>query len=294
MPEPATVADVIDRYLQHAEAIGLFCAESLTQRLRTLGEFKDKFGALSVTDCRAFWLADWIEQHAGWRSSSTRKAAANAVNAAFNWAAKQGRIEKNPFATINYAEAEPRPPMPDDDLAILAEVCNKAFERALRFLRLTGCRLSEMCGLTWPDVNLDRGIAVIHQHKSRKHTRKSKAFALVPEAVELLQEVRRRQKPSYAGVIFLNNHNRPWTRRTPGQQLRRLKLRHNLTTPATLHGIRHMWGSRAIANGAPLKLVSAQLGHATTAITERYYCDLSNEMDAIRQAARFALPDKPI
>jgi integrase len=294
MPEPATVADVIDRYLQHAEAIGLFCAESLAERLRTLGQFKERFGASPVTECRAFWLSDWIEQHASWRSSSTRKAKANEVNAAFNWAVNQDRIDRNPFAHINYVESEPRPPMADEDLSVFADVCNKPFERALRFLRLTGCRLSEMCELTWPDVDVDRGIAVIHRHKSRRYTQKSKAFALVPEAVELLQEVRRRQSPGYAGVIFLNTRNRPWTRRTLGQQLRRLKIQHKLRTAATLHGIRHCWGTQAVKNGAPIKLVSMQLGHSSVAVTERFYLHLANEMDAIRQAARFALPDKPI
>lgn len=115
--------------------------------------------------------------------------------------------------------------------------CDEArIERACRFLRLTGCRLSELCRAEWPDMDLERGIWVIHRHKSR------------------------------------------------------MKKRGQVSTAASMHGIRHRAAGAAIAAGAPLKLVSQQLGHSTTVITERYYCDLTNEIDAIRDAMAKGTP----
>jgi hypothetical protein len=48
-----------------------------------------------------------------------------------------------------------------------------------------------------------------------------------------------------------------------------------------------------VANKAAIKLLSAQMGHSTVAVTERYYVDLGEgEIDAVRDAARLGLPPK--
>ncbi len=225
------------------------------------------------------------------------------IRAALQWAVDGERITRNPFKRVLYAEAERRPDLPDQILDVVANLANKPFERVIRFLRLTGCRLSEVARAKWADVDLDRGIWTIHLHKSRKHTKKDKKVALVPEACGLLKSVATAiaQAPVAVVVtpvvavqadshIFLNTRGRPWNSLSLGKRFRYLKKKHHIQTNASLHGIRHRFGSANIAAGAPIKLVSKQLGHSSVSITEEYYCDLTEEIDAIRNAITLGTP----
>ena len=286
------VTDLVTRYLEHCAITGVHCPESTSERQRTLHAFIADFGTSEVAALKPYMLTDWIEKRPRWRSTSTRKAKCNQVNAVFNWAAREGRISRNPFAGTSYAEADPRPAMPD---AVLGEIllrANKRFERAIKFLRLTGCRLSEMARIRWDDCDLVRGVVTLAAHKSRKKTGKPRFIVLTKDAVELLSEVRRDQEgEAQSDVVFLNNRGAAWTRRTLGQQLRRLKSRYGLNTNATLHGLRHAAASAAIQAGVPIKAVSLMLGHASTAITEKFYCHLDDAAEGMaRQAAEAARP----
>jgi integrase len=294
------VAEILRLYLRHSETNAVHGPEAMEDRQRTFALFEahpsteggPPMGTLAVTDCKPFHLRDFIEGHSAWKSAATRRSKANMIRAVFQWAADEERIHKNPFLSVRYAEAPPRPHLPDDAFGDLVASANKAFERAVRFLRLTGARLSEMCELQWPHVNLDGGLCVIERHKSRRYTGKAKLIALPEEAVELLRCIRRRQPPDYQGHVFLNTRNVPWNRGTMGQQLRRMKEQGLVSTNASLHGLRHAFAVRAAANGVPMKLLATQLGHASSAVTEKYYADITNEIEAVRKAAQLAAPRK--
>lgn len=300
---PLTVRAVVALYLRHSAATGLHCPEALAERHRTLSWFCDHCGDLPVEDCRPYHLSDWIEAHPGWKSVATRRAKANVVRACFEWAAQGERIARNPFKSVKYAEANRRPDMPDDVTERVCRLANKPFERAVRFLRLTGARLSELCAATWADVDLDLGLWTIPKHKSVRFTHKPKLVALVPEAVQLLRDLEVAagagapgaeavQAPDARGApIFLNNRGTPWNRRTLGQQLRRMKRRLGISERATLHGLRHAMATAALGNGAPILLVAEQLGHASPVITTRYYWHRSAQhLEAVRDAAARGRP----
>jgi integrase/recombinase XerC len=296
-----TVAEVVRLYLQHSLADGVHSPDSHRERARGLGLFSAAYATLPADQLKAYHLTDWIAAHPSWRSNATKKGKADAVRACWQWAVDEERLPRNPFKKVKFQAPERRPDLPDDVLELVARLANKRFEAAVRFLRLTGCRVSELCRACWADVDLGRGVWVIPRHKTRRHTGRAKVVALVPEAVELLRTLMALAgagRPDAAVVvaeptpiarpIFLNNRGKPWTRRTLGQQLARLKKRHGIVEPATLHGIRHRFGSAGVAAGAPLKLIAAQLGHASVTTTERYYVDLANELDAVRRAAQLA------
>lgn len=298
-----TVRDVVTLYLRHSKATGLHSPQALAEREHVFELFNANFGDMQVEDAKAFHLSDWIEGHPGWKSVSTRRAKANMIRAAFQWAVDGERINRHPFKAVRYDEAERRPDLPDSILEMVATLANKPFERAVRFLRLTGCRLSELARAKWGDIDLVRGIWTIDKHKSRKHTRKAKKVALVPEAVVLIKDVAKALAPLQSAepteaalaeiadsVVFTNTRGRPWTNLSLGKRFRYLKEKHHIQTNASLHGIRHRFGTANIAAGAPLKLVSMQMGHASASITEEYYCDLTEEIDAIRNAISLGTP----
>lgn len=282
-----TVAEIIDLYLRHSKATGLHGPQALKEREGTFALFRERFGEMFISECKPFHLSDWIESYTSWRSVSTRRTKANAVRAAFQWAVRGERIQRNPFFSVRYGEAPRRPELPDVDLDALCKASNKHFERAAKFLRLTGCRLSELCEARWPDMDLHKGIWTIPKHKSFHHTKKPKEVALVADAVKLLLELGELSRSEF---VFVNTRGKPWNRGTLGQHLRRMKAKHGISTKATLHGVRHRAASAAIAAGASIKLVAAQLGHSTVAVTERYYVHLEGQIDAIREAFEKGIP----
>lgn len=178
--------------------------------------------------------------------------------------------------------------MEDAQLEAVLRIASKPFELACRFLRLTGCRLGELCSLTWSNVDFERGLVLLQKHKTAHKTRKPKVFALPGQALLLLKGMRSQPAPSN-DYVFVNCRGRQWNRRTLGQNLMRLKLKGVINTKATLHGIRHRFGTEAIRQGAPLKMVSLQMGHTSTAITEKYYCALADEIEGLRRAAEASI-----
>lgn len=286
------VREIISLYLRHSRATGIHCPQSLAEREHVLGLFAEHIGDMPVDDCKAYHLSDWIEDHEGWKSVSTRRAKANAIRAAFQWAVDDERITRNPFRKVRYAEAERRPDMPDESLAYLECAANKQFEKVLRFLRLTGCRTGELCEARWQDMDFEKCVWTINNHKSRKFTRKAKLVALIPEAIAFLSRITKSLRPLPTDFVFTNTRGTQWNETALSKQLSRMKAKHGLQFRASLHGIRHRFGSAAVAAGAPIKLVSQQMGHSSVVITEKYYCDLSGEMEAIRQAMILGIPKR--
>lgn len=288
-----TISSVVERYLSHSEVTGLHCPERLSGVRHCLNSFAAykidglTVGDLPVSDCLPHYLEDWIESHPRWKSTSTRKAKANIVNACFNWAVRGKRIQSNPFDSVRYAEAEPRSPMPDEVFAKIMAAANKRFERAVTFLRLTGCRLSGMFRLEVENIEWDRRFAILPKHKSRKKTGRPGRIFLVPAAIELLRKVIAEDQIT-TGIVFRNNRGNPWTRRALGDYLRKLKARLKLECPATLHGIRHQAATTAIRNGASMKYVSLFLDHASIQITDKFYAHVADDTEHIGNAASLA------
>lgn len=284
------VGELVELYLRHCKVEDVHTPLNRHNRERVLREFVQLHGATPALYMRPYHLTDFVEAHEGWKEANTRRTNASMVQAAFQWAVNQRRIGRNPFKSVHYPEGERRPEMTDDVFRRLAAAANKAFERFMWMLRYTGCREGELCRAVWADVSLDRGIWVVDKHKTRKHTKKSKWKALVPQAVDLLRSLQAVQPHEPADRVLLNNRGRPWTPGTVQTYARRLKARFGVPEDVTMHSIRHQWATTAIVNGAPPALVAEQLGHANSRTVEKYYLHLAGQPEAVRAAAKLALP----
>lgn len=314
MPAELTAREIVFAYLAHSEKKGTHGRAALSQRYQTLAGItlfvdrntkaisKKKSGFpglidIVLSDGRTLgdWpvsallphqLEDWIENNPRWTSSSTRKSKANQVNACFNWARKGKRIAENPFEGIDYDEAEKRSPLPDQSLDQITTLSNKSFDELASYLRLVSRRVGEVCNLDWEHIDWQKATVRVTKFKGRKRLRKDQYYALVPEAIELLERIRRRIVGPATGAVFLNTRGRRCTPGNAGLYLRRLKKRHGVTEKATIHGIRHQAISEMIRKGGRLKAASLQAGHASTQITEKYYCHMEEAFDEMREAAR--------
>lgn len=283
MIDSPTVRAVVERFLAHAVATDRYCPESLEERQRVLLAFALHAGDRLVADCCADHLGEWIESNPTWKATNTRRSKAHQVNAAFNWAAKVGRIPRNPFASISYEEGEPRPATPDPLFEQVALRANYPMRRMLWFMREVGCRPCELRKILWEEVDWEKQIIVHIKHKNRKKTRKPRIIVLTPAALALLKDLQ--AEGGVTGAIFRNQRGEPWKKQALVLHWQRLRARAKVAKApnATMHGIRHQFGTTAIRNNGNIKLISLAMGHASVTTTEKYYVQCSQDVDAIRR-----------
>jgi integrase len=154
----------------------------------------------------------------------------------------------------------------------------------------SGCRLGELCALTWSDVDFDAGTIRVTRTLQRvgeqyildepKTASSRRIVALPDEAMAALKLQRGRQAIArlQLGENWRNEHELVFTAPT-GAPLHRAVVAHALrrecqrlgVTPPSPHGLRHLHASLLLAEGLPVPAVSARLGHVSPAITMAIY-----------------------
>jgi len=132
---------------------------------------------------------------------------------------------------------------------------------AVRLLSLTGARCSEITGLTWPMVDLERGFLRLPDSKTG-----AKVVPLSRQAIALLRELHAARDIGVPWVCAgarggrVQNLQRAWL-----SIRRRARL-----DDVRLHDLRHSLASDAAATGASLPVIGKMLGHKSVATTQRY------------------------
>lgn len=279
---PSTLGDVISLYLTHTRAEQH--PRTYADRVALLQEFSATHGRLGLREARPFHLSLWIDGQANrWKSDWTRLRVASTVKGAFGWARRMGVIDHHPFAGVSYPVGESGQPMSDTQYRSLLRATSAMFRRVLVFLRFTGCRPGEMAALRPSDVDLDRGVALLHCHKTRRKTRRPRVIVLHPVAAKLLRWQLARMVPGQ-GHLFLSARGNPWHRSSLALRIGRLRAKCGIPPTCKLYGLRHAYGTQAVLAGVPIKLVSVLMGHANVRTTE-HYTHIAGEVEQLRQAA---------
>jgi integrase len=185
--------------------------------------------------------------------------------------------------------------MSSDDLQALMAALNRASERrktvvaVVKFLLLTGCRVSEALHARWEDVN--RSTRTMSIEATNSKSKKRRSVPLNDAALEVLDQLGTEGKSEW---LFTNvkTGNRLTTINKNWQQLRQAAGQPNLR----LHDLRHMHASMLINSGQSLYVVQQILGHSDPSVTSRY-AHLSTEtlQDAANSVGDYldkALKDK--
>ena len=153
----------------------------------------------------------------------------------------------------------------------------------------TGLRRGELLGLRWSDIDLDGAVMNVRNNRVRLEGRtgqgtpksgKVRSFKLDPMTLQLLRDLRRlqaEQRLAWPGVwgnpddlVFAHEDGRPIAPDHVTKTFRRLVDALGLP-PIRLHDCRHTYATLALQAGAPVKVVSERLGHATVAFTLDIY-----------------------
>ena len=209
----------------------------------------------------------------------------NCLATLFNHAQYLEIIDKNP---ADYIKTDPVPNQvkgryyePEDVDRLLSTLESEGDYKYYVFFVLqlyTGCRPSEMYGLTWDKIDFDRGIITIDQALV-----KSKSAGYVVKGTKA-HDVRTKPIPAYIEVmlkklksislgltdyVFTNADGDHLGERAFREYLRRFCDRHGLPYIPP-YGIRHTAGTLLAARGIPIANVAKQLGHASTQTTAKY------------------------
>jgi integrase len=131
---------------------------------------------------------------------------------------------------------------------------------AIKLLVFTGGRLSEILGLKWEWIDLERGEVRLPDSKTG-----AKTLHLPPPALTVLADLPRVQGNPHVIVGHIRgarlvNLEKPWRSIRNAAQLPNVRL----------HDLRHSFASVAASSGMGLPIIGKMLGHTQAATTHRY------------------------
>jgi integrase len=147
---------------------------------------------------------------------------------------------------------------------------------------LTGLRIGEVLGLTWPVVDLklgklevrlnladsDKGQPLTLQPPKTKSSRRT--VALPPELVRELKVWKLKCPKSELDLILAREDGLPYHRKAASDALDRAISKAEIKR-LTPHGLRHTFASLLLADGVPVPEVSALLAHKNSYVTWKVY-----------------------
>ena len=236
-------------------------------------------------------------------SGKTVKNVSAVLHKAFSVALKQGIIAANPCDAAELPKVEHKEicPLADDEIPLfLSAIDGSPMRNAYALCLFAGLREGECLGLSWKQVDFERGRITISQQLQREKVKggkylitpttksgKPRTIELPPIAFEYLRAERVKQLENRlkAGPIWNNPDDLVFTDEAGGHYAihtfyKRFKaIAASIGRPdARPHDLRHTAATVAIASGADIKSVQDLLGHATASFTLNVYAHTSEQM----------------
>lgn len=231
--------------------------------------------AMTLEDLQAFTDALLDE----YEHETSRVRVRNAIKSLFSFAMQVGYIRVNPAAMVEAKKV----PSNVAAMILTEEQVLRMFDRAknerdrliLRILYESAVRVSELCNLTWADVqpNATTGGQITVYGKGDKR----RSIAISKTCYELLTA--QRGEAEYNEPVFPSPNR-------PGQAISRVQIFNIVSAAASdakvpgkvsPHWLRHAHASHALDRLAPVHLVRDTLGHASIVTTNVYVQARPNE-----------------
>jgi integrase len=261
------------------------------------------FGRRPLVSVRPSEVQAWAAELSRTQSVATARHALGVLRRVFDYAVRDGAIQRNPAAGIRLSKVQGNDPRPltHDELWRLAGVVDGARDRLLVLVAgYCGLRWGELAPLRWSDVDLhNRTLRVVRAYSEEaprgelSPVKNHQARTVpVPEIVsrefadyKALQPQSELVFPSASGTPL---RNRNWRRDVFDSAVEALGLE------ITPHNLRDTAASLAIQEGASVVAVARLLGHESAATTLNHYAglfptdldDIASRLDA---AARLTI-----
>lgn len=236
-------------------------------------------------------------------SGKTVKNVSAVLHKAFSVALKQGMIAANPCDGAELPKAVRREivPLTDEEIPRFLEAIDPSpMRNAFALCLFAGLREGECLGLSWEQVDFQRGRITVSQQLQKEKTKGGKYYIAPttksgkprtieppPIAFEYLraEKVKQAENRLAAGLIWSNQDDLVFTDESgkhysiPTFYKYFKKIAASIGRPdARPHDLRHTAATVAIASGADVKSVQDMLGHATASFTLNVYAHTSEQM----------------
>lgn len=152
-----------------------------------------------------------------------------------------------------------------EQVRLLIEASRPGRDRALiRFLYLSGARVSEATGLQWKHVHSDEQGFRVTLHGKGKKTRHIPLPASVEKDFEILEKTR------LSSYVFESRYGRRLSTKDAWLIMRAAARKAYIRAPVSPHWLRHAHATHALRRGAPAHVVQQTLGHESLQTTSKY------------------------
>lgn len=140
----------------------------------------------------------------------------------------------------------------------------------LALLYATGCRASEVCGLTLRDVFIEEGYC-----RCRGKGNKERMVSLNPVARAALEAYLQHERMAVgsndpSAPLLVSRRGQPLSRITVWKLVKRYAARIGASREVSPHTLRHSFATHMLAGGAEIRALQELLGHASIRTTQIY------------------------
>ncbi|MCX7111778.1 MAG: tyrosine-type recombinase/integrase [Proteobacteria bacterium] len=263
-----TLGEMIDRYQTEMLARHPKAAED---RKGHLAWWKGQLGAFTLADITPALLAEYRDKLMDeGRANATAAKYLAVLSHAFtlavnewNWLeiSPMNKVKKPalPRGRVRYLSDAERESL----LAACKESSSPYLYTAVVLALATGMRQGELMGLSWDDIDLPRGRAILHETKNGER----RAVHLAGHALEQIKELGKVRRLDTKLLFPGHRHKgKPLDLRAPWEQA----LKAAGIEDFHFHDLRHSCASYLAMNGASLSEIAEVLGHKTLAMVKRY------------------------
>ncbi|MBL8632814.1 MAG: tyrosine-type recombinase/integrase [Myxococcales bacterium] len=267
-PKPLTGKELIDRWLKEYQPRTIDRERWVTRQRYALTSVRHRLsGIVNRADA-----ATVVRQLSGIQKSSTLRQTVGTLKSAWRWAISVGLVDSNPWSMRLPAVEHRVEYLSREEVGRLLAAADAdpqpVFAVAVRLAVYAGLRVSEVYGLRWRSVDLERGTLTI-RNGYRDRPTKSRRERVIPIVDQLrsVLTVWRQRCPSQDYVCpsstGLAADRRP--------EIRHLYRKASVPVPAaTWHILRHTFASHFLMSGGSLLTLQRLLGHSSIAITQIY------------------------
>ena len=228
---------------------------------RLLDRVKVQTKRITVHHLRKY-LADRKE---GGAQASTLEGERQVFSSYFNWLQRESLIEKNPIANLGAIKCEKKvkKTYTDSDIENMRRCCKNKRDRAmLEVMRSTGCRISELVGLTRENVNINELQCTVHG-KGNKN-RIAYLDQVAGMCLKQYLNTRKDDRPE----LFLGQKGK-WTQAGVRYMLNQIQKKTGIDRIHP-HKFRRTLATELARRGMPIQEVARVLGHEKIDTTMGY------------------------
>lgn len=281
-PVPAGFADGIDDFLAYIElerGLSRNTAKSYENDLRQAAHTLKRLGAsgwIKVTQKHLIGWLHWLNDEKFTESSQARKLAA--VRMLFRYLVRENRRPDDPAALLSgpkFRRKLPQTLTPAEMSRLLAAPTGAdayaTRDRAmLELFYSSGLRISELCGLTLQQVDLENGFVRVFGKGS-----KERVVPLGEKARDAVQAYLGSSRPRLVksrtgSELFLSERGKAISRKTLWVIVKNSARRAGIEKPVKPHLLRHSFATHLLGGGADLRAIQEMMGHASIGTTQIY------------------------